>query len=1022
MALSVLTKSEAEKKASLLDALRLAGSINDTVLQGIKSEITSWPELKDLATYLESHNIVNRLAINIAMAKVLNLPFTELSNTPDLAVMKIIPKSACVSYEIIACKKENNKVTVAVANPARIKENKRGVLSEIKGREKLQFTLVVTSPDSFSRWISVYPDENEQTPHLVQKEDTNDSAKLDVNAKLLQKIPVAIANKYRMFVYGQLGESYLLAVEDPDSEKVKSAIKFISDNNKIKFIVKKFDKANIDYGLSIYDSKRSQGLPENPDRSAMLKIPKAVAIKYRFVVYKLEKLSNQKPKYYIATDRDQREEDKRIWHFIEEHNNVNLIIEKFDSVTLDKWIAKYDEEAETLKLPDANVAKWLLPAPMNTSNNPLASPSTENNMYHSSNTQNQSVDKGKDFYNLNVNKEIANRTNISAKAVNPTPITPQITTNVTPAASKNSTIPFNDEVAKAPKIDNKQAVQQSVNKEVAVKSENKIKPESGFHKAMVSLGLAHASRPDGNIEPAIKAHVKKEDDVVITQFASDSSAPALAPVSATPPSIEKDDSASARLGSGTFNVFQNVNIPSTSIPPVNASPITQGSKVNIPIQSDKSNSIAPPASQQESGEEDDLGSLLNKDVQTVEELQKIIVEGFIPRMVAAIVSYAITLRASDVHIEAELNDVRIRYRVDGMLQDVIRMPLEQHAAIVSRIKILAKLKIDETRIPQDGRFDVKFKDRAVDLRVSSMPTVHGEKIVLRILDKTHGILSLEDLGVVGRAFDIIIEGIKRPYGIVLSTGPTGSGKSTTLYAILNRISTPTVNIITLEDPVEYEIAGVNQAQIKPKIGFTFAEGLRSVLRQDPNVVMVGEIRDSETANMATHAALTGHLVLSTLHTNDAPGALPRLINMGVEPFLITSSINAIMGQRLVRRVCQSCKEPAQIPPAVIAEIQAELNKIPENNPKDRARIKPELVFYHGKGCERCQNGYKGRIGIYEVMSMSDAIEDLAIKKAATSEIQKQAITEGMITMKQDGLLKALEGMTTVDEVLRETAV
>jgi type IV pilus assembly protein PilB len=997
MALSVLTKSEAEKKASLLDFLRLAGSINDTVLQGIKNEITNWPELKDLATYLESHNIVNRLAINIAMAKVLNLPFTELSITPDLAVMTIIPKSACVSYEIIACKKENNKVTVAVANPARIKENKRGVLSEIKGREKLQFTLVVTSPDSFNRWISVYPNESEYSSPAMPKEVKNESEKLTVDAKLLQKIPVAIAIKYRMLVYGQVGESYLLAAEDPDSEKVKSAIKFISDNNKIKFIIKKFDSVNIDYGLSLYDGKRIQDLPENPDRSAMLKIPKAVASKYRFVVYKLEKLPNQKPKYYIATDRDQREEDKRIWHFIEEHNNVLLIIEKHDSGILDKWIAKYDEETEKLKLPDANVAKWLLPAPMSMPHNLPGKP-TETNVVHAP-------------------AGVHNSLPVSALPIPPknVPTSPQI-------VPKKVSIPFNDENVKTPTEKNKQIIQKpdSVN-ESAIKTKA-IKPESGFHKAMVSLGLAHANRSEANIEPEIKAQVKKEDDVVITQYASESPAPVAAPAPVTPHSIEKDDSASARLGSGTFNVFQNVNIPPTPIPPVNAAPIAQASKVNIPIQSDKNNPIIPPTLPQANVEEDDLGSLLNKDVQTVEELQKIIVEGFIPRMVAAIVSYAITLRASDVHIEAELNDVRIRYRVDGMLQDVIRMPLEQHAAIVSRIKILAKLKIDETRIPQDGRFDVKFKDRAVDLRVSSMPTVHGEKIVLRILDKTHGILSLEDLGVVGRAFDIIIEGIKRPYGIVLSTGPTGSGKSTTLYAILNRISTPTVNIITLEDPVEYEIAGVNQAQIKPKIGFTFAEGLRSVLRQDPNVVMVGEIRDSETANMATHAALTGHLVLSTLHTNDAPGALPRLINMGVEPFLITSSINAIMGQRLVRRVCQSCKEPAQIPPAVIAEIQEELNKIPENNPKDRARIKSELVFYHGKGCERCQNGYKGRIGIYEVMSMSDAIEDLAIKKAATSEIQKQAIIEGMITMKQDGLLKALEGMTTVDEVLRETAV
>ncbi len=427
------------------------------------------------------------------------------------------------------------------------------------------------------------------------------------------------------------------------------------------------------------------------------------------------------------------------------------------------------------------------------------------------------------------------------------------------------------------------------------------------------------------------------------------------------------------------------------------------------------------SSEQKLEEDNDLGAMLEKDVTSLEELQEIIKSGYVPKIVAAIVSYAITLRASDVHIEAEAGDVRVRYRVDGMLQDVAHLSLEQQAAIVSRIKILSKLKIDETRIPQDGRFDVKFKDREVDLRVSSMPMVHGEKIVMRILDKSHGIMSLEELGVVGRAFDCIIDAIKKPYGIVLSTGPTGSGKSTTLYAILNRISVPTVNIITLEDPVEYEIAGVNQSQIKPKIGFTFAEGLRSVLRQDPNIIMVGEIRDTETASMATHAALTGHLVLSTLHTNDAPGALPRLINMGVEPFLITSSVNVVEAQRLVRKVCQNCKEQTQLPQAVVDEIKAELDKIPPNTPKDLARVTNPMQFFHGKGCERCQNGYKGRIGIYEVMPMSDAIEDLAVRKVAATEIQATAIKEGMITMKQDGLLKALAGLTTVDEVLRETS-
>jgi type II secretory ATPase GspE/PulE/Tfp pilus assembly ATPase PilB-like protein len=345
------------------------------------------------------------------------------------------------------------------------------------------------------------------------------------------------------------------------------------------------------------------------------------------------------------------------------------------------------------------------------------------------------------------------------------------------------------------------------------------------------------------------------------------------------------------------------------------------------------------------------------------------------------------------------------------------LPLGYHPPLVSRVKILSKLKIDESRIPQDGRFDVNFKDHEVDVRVSTLPTVHGEKVVMRILDKSQGILSLEDLGMEGSSFEQTSRAIKKPYGIILSAGPTGSGKSTTLYAVLNRISVPGVNIVTLEDPVEYEIPGINQCQIKPEIGFTFASGLRSILRQDPNVIMVGEIRDTETANMATHAALTGHLVLSTLHTNDTAGALPRLINMGVEPFLITSSINLVIAQRLVRRICVKCKEEVKIPQKLVDELKAELAKISLNS-QDRQRIPEQLKLYHGKGCSSCNQGFSGRVGIFEVMAITPTIEELAIAKRPANEIKEKAIQEGMITMKQDGILKAFAGVTTVDEVFQ----
>ncbi len=409
--------------------------------------------------------------------------------------------------------------------------------------------------------------------------------------------------------------------------------------------------------------------------------------------------------------------------------------------------------------------------------------------------------------------------------------------------------------------------------------------------------------------------------------------------------------------------------------------------------------------------ENDLDKFLGQEVSSVETLKQIAQTGNIPQILAASVALAVMKKASDIHIEPEEDSLRIRFRVDGVLSDIIKMPLEIQAAIISRIKILSHLKIDEMRIPQDGRFDVKTHGHEIDLRVSTLPTVRGEKAALRILDKTKSIYSFEELGIAGRNLKILEDNIKKPFGVILATGPTGSGKSTTLYSILQKISNPHVNVITLEDPVEYEIPGINQCQVKPKIGFSFAEGLRSVLRQDPNIIMVGEIRDAETAGMATHAALTGHLVLTTLHTNDAAGALPRLINMGIEPFLITSSINAIIGQRLVRKICPKCKKEIDLPEPLMAEIARLLEKF---------NLQKPYKFYEGGGCPECNQGYSGRIGIYEVLSMSDKIEEIAIRKRPASEILSVAIEEGMVTMKQDGFIKALKGITTIAEVLRVT--
>ncbi len=389
------------------------------------------------------------------------------------------------------------------------------------------------------------------------------------------------------------------------------------------------------------------------------------------------------------------------------------------------------------------------------------------------------------------------------------------------------------------------------------------------------------------------------------------------------------------------------------------------------------------------------------------------------KIVSSLIRRAVRDRASDIHIEPSETEVTIRFRVDGVLRKVVSLPKDVQAAVASRIKILTNMKIDETRLPQDGRFQVQIDRGEVDFRVSTFPTVNGEKVVMRILDKTKGILTLDQLGMRGRGYDILAENIHKAHGMILVTGPTGSGKSTTLYAVLDQLKTVTTNIITMEDPVEYRMQGINQGQVNAEIGFTFASGLRSILRQDPNIVMIGEIRDGETATMAVQAALPGHIVLSTLHTNDASGAIPRLIDMGVEPFLITSSLNATVAQRLCRTICEHCKAPVEIPAAGLDDIKKEIAKLPKTE-ADLVRGKP-LTFYMGRGCEQCgDTGYKGRIGIFEILPVTDKIKQLTLEKTGSSVLSEAAITEGMATLKQDGIIKALEGLTTLEEVWRTT--
>lgn len=393
-------------------------------------------------------------------------------------------------------------------------------------------------------------------------------------------------------------------------------------------------------------------------------------------------------------------------------------------------------------------------------------------------------------------------------------------------------------------------------------------------------------------------------------------------------------------------------------------------------------------------------------------------EAPIAKIVSTIIEFSIKSRASDVHIEAEENRTKVRYRIDGILQEKLSLPKTIHDALISRIKILSEMKIDEKRVPQDGRFTFRIGNDEVDLRVSTLPTVNGEKVVMRLLKKTGGIPNLLELGLRGPQLKDVEDSILKPYGIILITGPTGSGKTTSLYSLLSRLNKPSVNIMTLEDPVEYQIQGINQVQINPQAGLTFANGLRSFLRQDPNIILVGEIRDKETTQLAIQAALTGHLVFSTLHTNDSSTAIPRLIDLGAEPFLIASVLTAAIAQRICRKICSSCKKSYEPIAQVKENIKTVLGPL-----FPKTYEKQPITLYKGEGCQECnQTGYLGRVAIFEVLRVSPTINRMILQQESAKSIEEQAKKEGLIMMKQDGYLKALEGITTIEEVLRVAEV
>ena len=411
-----------------------------------------------------------------------------------------------------------------------------------------------------------------------------------------------------------------------------------------------------------------------------------------------------------------------------------------------------------------------------------------------------------------------------------------------------------------------------------------------------------------------------------------------------------------------------------------------------------------------------------------ENLKKLAENLPIVRIVDTLLEYAIFEGASDIHIEPEEKYIIARYRVDGILRTVMTLPKNVQPGIIARIKILANLKVDEHRLPQDGRFKISSKEYNVSFRVSIIPTFDGEKIVMRLLSEKAQVLTLEQLGLQPSALESVKRNISKPHGMILVTGPTGSGKTTTLYTVLNILNTPEVNIMTIEDPIEYRMPRVNQSQVNPKIGYTFAAGLRAFLRQDPNIIMVGEIRDQETAEIAIHAAMTGHLVLSTLHTNDAVTTLPRLSDMGIPAFLVSSTTNIIIAQRLVRKICPNCIQSYKLDKPIVDELkqQLDLENIMKTLEEKKIIVNAKqgiesLLFYRGKGCKQCSNsGYKGRLGIYEVLEITDEMSELILRKATPSELKKQAEKQKMLTIVEDGFIKAKNGITTIEEIMRVT--
>ena len=441
------------------------------------------------------------------------------------------------------------------------------------------------------------------------------------------------------------------------------------------------------------------------------------------------------------------------------------------------------------------------------------------------------------------------------------------------------------------------------------------------------------------------------------------------------------------------------------------------SKASLDIGLKRYGSIRPPKVEQEQVTISEVQSLKVDKLKELERMQEGITRVSPTDLISRLLTSAVSARASDIHLQPEKNYLGVRLRVDGVLQEAARFHSSIYHNLISRVKILSKLKLNVTKVPQDGSFVIDSGTRSFDIRVSLLPSTYGESVVLRILGE-QAALDIKDIGMRSLAYERVAAEIKKPNGLILTTGPTGSGKTTTLYSFLKTVNKPGVKIITLEKPIEYRLEGIEQIQIDEKVGLTFANALKSTLRQDPDILMVGEIRDNDTAESAAQAALTGHLVFSTLHTNDAAGAIPRFLNLGVQPVVLAPALTTVIAQRLVRKICQECKEEQKLDSVLLKRVNGVLEAIPKNS---KEKAPDELKFYHSRGCGACNHlGYKGRVGVFEVFVVDDAMQQLIFKGSSTVEIKAQAIKSGMVTMIQDGLLKALEGITDVAEVFRVT--